>query len=148
MDKVVRGIMICFLIVSSCNTKSDIADIEKWKAEIVDTEKSFAELAKKEGLQKAFLTYAAEDGVLSRDNKIIKGKEAMSTWFEGQSLENVQLEWTPDFVDVAASGDLGYTYGKFTFSALGENGEPLKSEGIFHTVWKRQANGEWRFVWD
>lgn len=148
MDKVVRGILICFLIVSSCNTKSDIADIEKWKAEIVDTEKSFAELAKKEGLQKAFLTYAAEDGVLSRDNKVIQGKEAMSTWFEGQSLENVQLEWTPDFVDVAASGDLGYSYGKFVFSALDKDGETMKSEGIFHTVWKRQANGEWRFVWD
>ncbi|MDX2444077.1 MAG: nuclear transport factor 2 family protein [Bacteroidales bacterium] len=141
------AILAC-LVLHSCNHQDEFSNIEKWKAEIVDTEKSFAELARKEGLQKAFLAYAAEDGVLSRDNKIIQGKEAMSTWFEGQSLENVQLEWTPDFVDVAVSGDLGYTYGKFIFSALGENGEPLNSEGIFHTVWKRQAHGEWRFVWD
>jgi len=59
-----------------------------------------------------------------------------------------QLEWAPDFVDVSSSGDLAYTYGKFTFSFKDSLGNKVENKGIFHTVWKRQSNGEWKFVWD
>ncbi len=27
-------------------------------------------------------------------------------------------------------------------------GNDIDNKGVFHTVWKRQADGEWRFVWD
>jgi ketosteroid isomerase-like protein len=148
MNKVYQVVILCFLFINGCNLQPDRSDIEKWKAEIAETEGKFAELAAQEGIRTAFLYYAAEDAVLSRNNNIIKGKESIKNWFEGQSLENVKLIWSPDFVDVSSSGDLGYTYGKFTFSGTDPDGNPLQSEGIFHTVWKRQANGEWRFVWD
>ena len=62
--------------------------------------------------------------------------------------ENVQLTWKADFVDVSASGDLGYTYGEYTYTYKDEAGNTLSEKGIFHTVWKRQKNGDWRFVWD
>ncbi|MFC2138829.1 YybH family protein, partial [Bacteroidota bacterium] len=60
----------------------------------------------------------------------------------------VKLEWKPDYIDVSTSGDLGYTFGKFTFSAKDTTGKLIESEGIFHTVWKRQEDGSWKYVWD
>lgn len=122
--------------------------MEKYKIEIFETEESFAKLAKEKGLKIAFLTYASDDAVLSRNGKLIKGKKEIGEYFDKQTLKNVRLEWTPDFVNVATSGDLGYTYGKFTFEATDETGTEIKSEGIFHTVWKRDSNGDWRYVWD
>lgn len=122
--------------------------MEKFKIEIFETEASFAKLAKEKGLKIAFLTFASDNAVLSRNGKLIKGKKEIEEYFDKQTLKNVRLEWTPDFVNVAASGDLGYTYGKFTFEATDETGAEIKSEGIFHTVWKRDLNGDWRYVWD
>jgi len=126
------------------NTKT----IENYKAEIIQAETDFAKMAASQGVAKAFLHYAAEDAVLSRNNKVVEGKTAIRAYFEKQTLSEVKLEWSPDFVDVAKSGDLAYTYGKYQFSALSAEGDKIESSGIFHTVWKRQADGKWKFVWD
>ena len=63
-------------------------------------------------------------------------------------LQDEKLIWKPDFVDVSASGDLAYTYGAYTYSYKDSTGAIVEQGGIFHTVWKRQADGGWRFVWD
>ena len=144
---VVYTLPILFLSLA-CSPKSNGDSIEKWKEEITKTELSFAELAQKEGVEKAFLTFAAPDAVLSRNNNILKGKEEIKQYFQKQTLKEINLQWAPDFVDVSASGDLGYTYGKFTFSAKDTIGNLLETEGVFHTVWKRQDDGTWKFVWD
>ncbi|MBN2349754.1 MAG: hypothetical protein JXJ22_12985 [Bacteroidales bacterium] len=138
------------ILLFSCSVKSKEDLLEKWKSEIVDTERAFAEMAQKEGIQKAFMNYAAEDVVVLRKNTILKGKEALGEYYKnsGTGTEEVSLTWKPDFVDVAASGDLGYTYGKFLYSITDSTGNIQKTEGIFHTVWKKQADGTWRFVWD
>jgi len=122
--------------------------MEEYKTEILDTEKAFAQLVKEKGLKTGFLAYAAEEAVLSRGGKLIKGKKEIEEYFEQQTLKDVRLEWVPDFVSVSASGDLGYTYGKFKLEALDQAGQKIESDGIFHTVWKRQPDGEWRYVWD
>jgi ketosteroid isomerase-like protein len=61
-------------------------------------------------------------------------------------LQNVELQWTPDFAD--APGDLGYTYGQFVFSEKDSTGKMNVTKKSFHTVWKKQKDGTWKFVWD
>ena len=69
-------------------------------------------------------------------------------FYSESSPSGVSLEWSPDFIDVSPDGSLGYTYGRFTYSRTGEDGESKSSTGIFHTVWKRQPDGSWKYVWD
>lgn len=133
---------------SSDQQKETTIDPEQVKAEVRQAEKDFNDLAAREGVPAAFLAFAAEDAVLNRNNQIFKGKEAMKTYFEAGTLQNVSLIWAPDFVDVSASGDMAYTYGKYQFSAVDSTGQEIKSEGIFHTVWKKQTDGSWKFVYD
>ena len=120
--------------------------VEIWKQEILETEQSFAKMVKEEGIHKAFITYAADDAVLMRNNDLVLGKTNISLLYENQTSKG--LVWVPDFVDVSLSGDLGYTYGRYTFSHTDPDGNVVDSKGVFHTVWKRQAEGKWLFVWD
>ncbi|MBT8312203.1 MAG: DUF4440 domain-containing protein [Flavobacteriaceae bacterium] len=142
--------MILVISILGCKSEQTEASFEKWKEEIVDTEHAFAAMAKAEGIPEAFLAYAAEDAVLMRNNNLVKGKKEMADFFENQSPGGgeLSLSWEPDFVDVARSGDLGYTYGKFVFSMTDSTGVTRENAGVFHTVWKRQADGSWKFVWD
>lgn len=136
------------LFTYSCQTTSTKDSKEKWKNEIVKTEQNFSGMAQREGIPKAFLHYAADDAVLMRNNQLIIGKESLNESYSNQQYENVKLTWKPDFVDVSASGDLGYTYGKYTYTVSDSLGIASTSEGIFHTIWKRQKDGSWKFVWD
>ncbi|MFZ4455203.1 MAG: YybH family protein [Bacteroidales bacterium] len=138
---------LILITLFSCKSTSHIA-IENSKREIVEAEKAFAELTKKEGVAAAFLAFADEHAVLNRNDKLVKGKSEMETHFAKQSLKITSLTWTPDFVEVAASGDLGYTYGEYQITYLNKEGKEVSDKGIFHTVWKKQADGKWKFVWD
>jgi len=150
MKKWISLIVLTLPMLFSCVSESDQESLEKWKLEILETEKSFALMADEEGISRAFLTYAAEDAVLMRNNKLVIGKQNLSELFENQGSKpkDEKLSWKPDFVDVSASGDLAYTYGQFSHSYTDSTGVTVEDTGVFHTVWKRQADGSWRFVWD
>ncbi|MEI9943504.1 MAG: DUF4440 domain-containing protein [Chitinophagaceae bacterium] len=58
------------------------------------------------------------------------------------------MTWTPDFIEVSENGDLGYTFGKYTWSTKDSAGQAQEYKGVFHTVWKKQEDGQWKYVWD
>jgi len=136
------------LFAVSCTSTPSPEKIEQAKKEIVETEKQFAKMASEKGIAAAFYYYAADSAKINRGTHLTDGKEAIKKYYETWPYSNVKLLWEPDFVDVAASCDLGYTYGKYTFMANDSTRKPISSKGYFHTVWKKQKNGEWKFVWD
>lgn len=137
---------LCLLFIFSCKQNNDEADKEKWKQEIIDTEKKFAKLLKEKGMHDAFIAFADDEAVLMRNNNLIIGKDAIDKRY--RNLNSKNLEWKPDFVEVSNSGDFAYTYGKYNFKYKDSLGNDQIDTGIFHTVWKRQDDGSWKFVWD
>ncbi|WP_370476651.1 YybH family protein [Tamlana flava] len=146
MNKHFRIFIIFIFACYSCKNEVDNNMTEVWKDEIVKTELEFSNLAQEKGMNIAFLKFVADDAVMLRNNKIIKGKDNIKTFMQNSTSKG--LSWKPDFVDVSASGDLGYTYGKYIFEYQDSLGNKKNNEGIFHTVWKRQADNTWKFVWD
>lgn len=136
------------ILLTACVVTNERDLTEQSKQEIAATEHAFAQMAKEQGISAAFLAYAADEAVINRGNKLYKGKQAIAQYFESQTLSNVYLEWEPEFVDAASSGDLGYTYGPYRFSATDANGKEISGTGVFHTVWIKGPDGKWRFVWD
>jgi ketosteroid isomerase-like protein len=147
-----RSILIVIILMTmlvSCD-RNDKGNLEKWKQEIVRAENDFSLMAKEKGIPEAFLAFSADSVVIMRNNKLIKGRDALRSYFSENSSSylNNSLDWAPDFVEVSASGDLAYTYGRYTFTYRDSLGNKVENKGIFHTVWKRQPGGEWKFVWD
>ncbi len=147
VNKIIFNLTIT-LFLWGCNNTSNEAQMNIWKSEILDAERAFCEMAQKEGITKAFEFYAADDGVIRRKKNIIRGKEAIREWYQKDVQPYDTLKWEPTFIDVSKSGDLAYTYGNFIFTYLDTLGNQKENAGIFHTVWKRQVDGNWRFVWD
>ena len=150
MKNLLQILFIALFVLPACTTNKKVESTEKWKKEIVATELAFAEMAQKEGIPTAFQTYAANDVAVLRNKNLIIGKEAMTQFYQkkGSDSGKESLNWKPDFVDVSSSGDLGYTYGKYTYSITDSLGKTQEYNGVFHTVWKRQSDGKWKFVWD
>jgi ketosteroid isomerase-like protein len=138
------------LLQFACSMPANKDSIEAWKKEVLNTELAFANMAKEEGVPAAFNYFAAEDAVLLRGETLLQGKSAIATHYEKNKAlwEKAKLDWKPDFIDVSKSGDLAYTYGSYAFSAPDSSGVESTSRGVFHTVWKRQDDGSWKFVWD
>lgn len=56
------------------------------------------------------------------------------------------LSWHPTFAKVV--GDVGITSGPYELHQADAKGQDKHSTGKYVTVWQRQADGQWRFVWD
>jgi len=94
----------------------------------------------------AFITYFADNGVEVVDGGGFSSKDDMRKqppWAEGTTLT-----WTPVHADMAASGDLGYTYGNFVFTAKNKDGKLVTSYGKYTSIWKKQKDGQWKVVVD
>lgn len=147
INKNLLFLFLIFLLVS-CAQYSNNDRLAMYKIEILEVEKDFSDMVAQEGIQSAFLHFASDDVVLNRNNTLIQGKEELRSYFDNQPLTDIKLMWTPDFVDVSSAGDLAYTYGKFNYSAKDTIGKEIIASGIFHTVWKRQEDGSWKYVYD
>ena len=116
------------------------------KAELVRTEAEFFKHALEHGFGPALRDYMADDAFVA--NTLVLGRDAQETRMKadaGKARPNV-IRWKPLRADVAASGDLGYTWG-VAESGPGRDG-PFKPYAIYVTIWKRQSDGKWKFVYD
>jgi ketosteroid isomerase-like protein len=113
---------------------------------LVDAERAFARTSKEQGTRPAFLAFIAEDGILFRPTAT-NGKKWMEQNPLPPSEKRPLLAWQPAFADIAQAGDMGYTFGPWEYKEDIKDEKPV-GYGHFATVWKRQADGSWRFVID
>lgn len=109
---------------------------------LVQTDRSFSDACHKLGLKKGYIQFLADEAVLLRpgyapilDGDVIK-------FLSAQEDTSFQLSWEVNGGEIAASGDLGYTYGLYKV----ETRDTLL-RGTYLSVWKKQQ-GQWKLVAD
>lgn len=123
-------------------------DHDALKAQLVQAETDFCAQAAKDGIPAAFLAHIAPDGVLLAAGYEKRGEAVVREQY-AENKPGIVLSWKPEIVDVAASGDLGYTTGPYELRISGKDGAPPTIHtGRYLTVWKRQPDGTWKFVID
>jgi ketosteroid isomerase-like protein len=109
---------------------------------LAENERAFSRMAAAQGRRTAFLAYIADDCILFRPTPV-NGKQ----WWT-QSPDNPGLlSWEPVYVDLARAADLGYSVGPWEFRPKGPEDKPAAS-GYYMSIWRRQADGSWKFVID
>jgi len=124
-------------LLAACAHRTGPAAVD----EVMQADRDFAARAAAIGMQAAFVEYAAADAMLFRAGVgPIRGPQAIGESFAG--TEKATLAWSPEAAEVAASGELAYTWGWYTFSADGKT-----STGNYVSIWRR-VDGRWRYVID
>ena len=96
-----------------------------------------------------YMSYYAEDAAeLPNGADAIIGKANIAKTMGFLDDQKNRLTWQPVAADVAASGDLGYTWGHYEFRSQGKDGVTRVEHGKYITVWKKQADGTWKVAVD
>jgi ketosteroid isomerase-like protein len=120
------------------------------KEDMIATDKAFAAMSVEKGRHAAFLAYMADDVKLfDGDHPPIEGKAAVEAYYaKHPEGAGTRLEWTPAEADASPDGRLGWTRGTWVFTAKTTDGSEAKVTGYYVTVWRRQADGHYRFTLD
>lgn len=140
-----RKIKLLPIILLLACTSKEYAKVDPEVLTKVDQE--FSKMSEKNGMSEAFIFYADQDVVkLSEGGYPIVGKTNLTEAFSGMDDSQFKLTWEPIKAEIAASGDLGYTYGKYYFTAT--DSVESTSTGYYISVWKKQEDGSWKYVLD
>ncbi len=143
-----RILLLSLLMVCACiapagaQNKSQVDDLKS----MVETERAFSRMSAEKGIRESFAEFIAEDGILFRPTAVL-GKKWMQEHPLPASTTRPLLSWQPIFGAVSRAGDLGYTTGPWQFKQDIKDAKPV-AFGNFMTVWKRQADGFWKFALD
>ena len=133
-------LLLVIFVLFSCSEKKPVANPKV----LLDADIAFSDYSVKHGIQKAFIEFADDSVVLLKPKRIpIVGKLSLIKSYEGKSGIGVTLTWKPAKAIIAESGELGYTYGFWTFIAKTDT-----SHGTYMTVWKKNLRGEWKYIAD
>ena len=139
---------LILLILFMCTNIFSQDAIEAGKESLKQADRDFSKLSEQKGMVESFMQYAADDAVLLRDYTMpIVGRDAVYK-FINEGSNDFTLIWEPLFADISNSFDLGYTYGTFILTFKDETGTEQKRDGTYLTIWKKDRNGNWKWVLD
>jgi ketosteroid isomerase-like protein len=108
------------------------------------SELAFAKQSVEHGMRAAFIEYFADDGINFAPDP---GNTRARYRARPEAIEPFILDWHPAIAAVARAGDLGFTTGPYTITGrVPAVREP--AQGMFFSVWRRQADGSWRVIVD
>jgi ketosteroid isomerase-like protein len=142
-------IITSVLMIACGHSHETTPDAETVRQQIVKAENEFAKMAMEKSIAEAFWFYADSNAVIKRENdSLITGREGIRHYYSADFYKTATVNWAPDFVDISPDGNMAWTYGKYTWAIKDSSGKATEYKGVFHTVWKRQTGGEWKYVWD
>jgi ketosteroid isomerase-like protein len=90
----------------------------------------------------AFASHVADEAVFFSGQGVLRGKAAVvagwKRYFEG---DKAPFSWEPEDVEVLDSGRLAFSSGPV-------HDPEGRRIGTFNSVWRRQADGRWKIVFD
>jgi ketosteroid isomerase-like protein len=112
--------------------------------DVLNADRAFAQAALRDGARAAFIAYAAQDAIMFRDGVgPVKGHAAIAASFRASG--GAVPDWAPEGGEIAASGDLAYTWGYFRWTA--SDGSGKQSTGNYVSIW-RKVDGQWKWIVD
>jgi ketosteroid isomerase-like protein len=117
-------------VSASAHAQGPTAPIDQ----VIAAERAFAADTRERGIKPGFLATVAPGGIVLAPGPV-NARDQFAGLPDGPP-RRPGLFWWPDFAGVSASGDLGFTSGGANI--------PVR----YFTVWQRQADGTWRWIYD
>ena len=99
-------------------------------------ERAFAADGLALGVRDSFLRHMADDAIVFRPGPV----NARALYEKRPSSKTPRLQWWPQHVVIARSGDLGLSVGPWAIDG--------KRGGYYATIWRKGAGGDWKWIYD
>jgi uncharacterized protein (TIGR02246 family) len=143
----IGGTAIAFLAIS-CNQPADTHDADVQAIKAVETQWNQDYAARDP--EKIAAHYADAAVLIVPGAPATSGKPAIHDSLKQMVADPaLSLKFQASIVDVAKSGDLGYTQGSYTLTATDPQSKQLINDhGSYVTVYHKEADGTWKAVSD
>jgi uncharacterized protein (TIGR02246 family) len=136
---IARGLLLAILVLFARSAESQTREVLASQVRAAET--AFAQtMAARD--PDAFASYVADEALFFGNSGVLRGKSAVvagwKTFFEGA---RAPFSWEPESVEVLDSGTLALTSGPV-------RDPDGKQVGIFNSIWRREADGRWKVVFD
>lgn len=122
-------------LVASCSSEPHSQpDI----APVVAAERAFAADAAQRGWVEAFETHSTADAILLQAGPVDAHQSLAG--IDPANRGDTSLNWGPEFAGISSGGDFGFTTGPYNGGGA--------AFGQYFTVWRRQADGSWKWIYD
>ncbi len=137
---------IPLLVMGACAQPPKV-DVEAERASLLAADKAWSQMVNDVDKVASVL---ADDAVFFGDGMPrITGKAAIrQAWTDMSKAPGFSISWLPEGAVVAASGDLGYTFGSNEFRLNDAKGVRVTTKGKYVTIWRKQADGSWKAIVD
>jgi ketosteroid isomerase-like protein len=132
-------LILCLII---CLASVIVASSQSSEQRIYDTERAFERLVAGKGIRAGFLEYLSPDAVMF----FPEAANARETWSK-RPVSPAALTWNPVLIFASSNDVLAYSIGNSVYRPKGKD-DPTGFAGHYLSVWVRQANGEYRAVFD
>lgn len=146
--KKIHLVFVSFLIlgISGCAQK---VDIEADRTALRNADEQWSKSAEAKDVGGFTGAVTETDSILPPNAPILMGKEAIRRWASKlMANPGFSAGWHLTIVDVAASGDLGYTVGTYELKLRDAAGNLVSERGKYFTVWRKQSDERWQVVFD
>ena len=126
------------LALAACAHRPPMAD----PSSLAAAETAFAAHSMREDMRAAFLAAFDADGVFVRG-----GWQVSNDYLRPRPAPAIALDWRPQYVEVAPSGEMGLSTGPSKISAKAQPDAP-PAYGQFVSVWRRDPTGAWKVAVD
>ena len=121
-------------------------DIDAERKKLLDMDYEFARTSVKKGPSAAFYLYLADNAMQLPEGSLpIYGRTAI---YETMKGDHYDLLWTPVKAEVARSGELGWTWGKYVVVVRKDDETETKLYGKYLNIWRKQTDGKWKVIVD
>lgn len=128
------ALLAAVAFVSACGR----ADVAPDAGPVIAAERAFAAEAARIGWVEAFEAHSTDDAILLGAGP--ENAHASLAGIDAANRGDTSLAWGPDFAGISRGGDFGFTTGPY-------NGDGA-AFGQYFTVWRRQADGTWKWIYD
>jgi ketosteroid isomerase-like protein len=134
-------LVVAVALVCLTQTPRAQVDTTTLANQVRDTERAFAKtMADRD--HAAFASFLADEAIFMGEGPALRGKQAVATgWKRLYDGPRAPFSWEPEVVEVIDSGTLALSSGPVR--------DPQgKRVGTFNSIWRRDANGAWKIVFD
>jgi uncharacterized protein (TIGR02246 family) len=142
------AVLATALVAAGCAAKAPAVDAAAEAQAVRDRSAEWLKLAQARDAAGIASGIYTADAITLFDGEIRHGAAEIQAGMEAEiaAMPNSTINWTTTDVRVAASGDIAYETGAWTFDPDGDGEQPAMS-GEFVTVWVK-SDGTWRAAAD